>query len=80
MAVNGTITQTAFTTPTVGTIIRRTGLEELSTAISANVDNCGNCAPANCCQSCQTTASVCQSCQSTSCQESNCNCNCNCGG
>ncbi len=96
MAVNGTITPTAFTAPAAGALIRRTDLDALSAAVSmlegcsANVDNCGNCAPANCCQSCQKTAGVCQSCQSSvncnytcqSCQgcQSQCNCNCNCGG
>ena len=95
MAVNGIITPTAFTRPARGAIIRRADLDALSAAVArleghaANVDNCGNCAPANCCQSCQssvnctqtcqscqTTASVCQSCQSTACQRRQCQCNC----
>ena len=96
MAVNGIITPTAFTRPARGAIIRRADLDALSAAVArleghaANVDNCGNCAPANCCQSCQTTVSTYQSCQSSvnctqtcqSCQDcqSQCYSNCNCGG
>lgn len=96
MAVNGAITQTAFTPATVGAIIRQSDLDELRAAIArlevyaANVDNCGNCAPANCCQSCQAIAGVCQSCQSSrncnytcqSCQtcQSQCRSSSNCSG
>ncbi len=96
MAVNGTITPTAFTRPARGAIIRRADLDALSAAVArleghaANVDNCGNCAPANCCQSCQTVAGVCQSCQSyvncnytcQSCQgcQSQCSSGSNCSG
>ena len=94
--LNGPISKSNFTDTinSTGTVIKKIHINELTTAISklelikGNVDNCGNCAPSDCCQSCQSvtcqacqTAS-CQSCQTTSCQlyynHYNCNYNCNC--
>lgn len=77
MAVNGTITLTKFTAPTKGTLIRKTDFDALSVAVTklqgyaANVDNCGNCSPSNCCQSCQTSK-----CQSQCTAPSDCSSNC----
>lgn len=63
MATNSTITPTVFTIPQKGEKIlaehkidSNTQLLEAITKLqqySANVDNCGNCAASNCCQSCQ---------------------------
>lgn len=59
---------------------------KLETAVN-EVDNCGNCSPSNCCQSCQNMScqsqnTTCQSCQSGFTGGCDCNCfkdcNCNC--
>lgn len=80
MAVNQTFPPTAFSAP--GPVTRETSITELKTALGRletmrpNVNNC-NCAPSNCCQSCQTCQSTaCQTCQSL--KDCDCNCNCDC--
>lgn len=76
MAVNGTISQTAFTDKsaaadtTTKLLIKAVHINELRTAITAlnnakaNVDNCGNCTACQTCQSNQANQkSVDQACQ-----------------
>lgn len=87
MAVNGTISQTTFTSAATGGTVKAVHLTELRNAINKlqtygkNVDNCGNCTA---CQTCQTTScqgcQSCQKCQTTKCQscqscQSECDCN-----
>lgn len=88
----GTVTKTAFATHSTGDVVMEEHLTLLQQSIEkldsykTNVDNCGNCAQSNCCQSCQTTASVCQSCQTSknctytcqSCQTTSCQMQCDC--
>lgn len=68
---NGPITATTWDS---SNIVKQIHINEINAAITklntyvTNVDNCGNCDPSNCCQSCQTTTCQSSSCQSYSCQ------------
>lgn len=83
MAVNGSVSTTSFSA--TNKYVAKLNINELQSALNRldtlknNVQNC-DCAPSNCCQSCQ----VCQNatCQSQSCQSQSCqsSANCNCCG